>query len=100
MFGVGDGNATVNLNGGGTLALASGIVPGGVGIQTYSNGDVMLGIAGTADRITVHNDAAHTAFGSATQLSNVVFADGTTWNQSQIGAHSAPKIDGSYRLPG
>jgi hypothetical protein len=80
LFGIGDGNVDVSLNGGsGTVQFGAGISASNLLLQANSTGDLILKIRGDdADSITVHSDLVHYYWGVSSGISQIGFADGTT----------------------
>jgi uncharacterized protein YdgA (DUF945 family) len=84
VFDKGDGQATVNPNGGtGTVQMAADVAPSDVILQTAGGGDLMVKLLDTGDSLTIQNDLAETHWGVVSQIGTLAFADGTTWNLSQ-----------------
>ncbi|WP_316172819.1 MULTISPECIES: calcium-binding protein [unclassified Bradyrhizobium] len=73
IFKRGIGHATVTLTGtGAALKLAAGIAQSDVSVQTASNGDVTVALAGSNDSVTFNG-------ASAKGLNTIGFSDGTNW---------------------
>jgi Ca2+-binding RTX toxin-like protein len=89
VFAAGDGEDVIRdysdgFNGWGgtdTLEFGAGIAPGDVVVTAASGGhDLVLSIAGTADRVTLDNDVNDSDY----RIERVVFADGTVWTHAQL----------------
>ena len=102
----GDGAVTINYNGGTDLiAMAAGITASDIVYTTDAANDLIVGLAGTSDAITIANDLAWNWWGVSSQLGQIDFADGSTvalnrnWGQvltfSWFGAAGHTTLTGS-----
>jgi Ca2+-binding RTX toxin-like protein len=83
LFGIGDGNTTINnydtgANRNDVLLFDAGIMPGNVVVSRFGN-DLKLAVQSTGEIITVQN---HFVIGNQYRLNAVKFADGTSWDSS------------------
>jgi hypothetical protein len=86
-FAEGDGQATVNLNGGsGVLNMAAGISASDVALQTDSTGDLIVLLKDTGESVTFTSDLTHMSWGLASELGTINFADGTSLTVGNTGA--------------
>src|SRR3989442_151813 len=63
-----------------TIRLSADVAPTDVTLQTDANGDLLLGINGTSDQLTVQNYFVDPVF----QVEQIAFADGTIWDTNTI----------------
>src|SRR3989475_799571 len=63
-----------------TVRLSADVAPTDVTLQTDVNGDLLLGINGTSDQLTVQNYFVDPVF----QVEQIAFADGTIWDTNTI----------------
>src|SRR3989454_8940212 len=63
-----------------TIRMGADVTPTDVTLQTNVNGDLLLGINGTSDQLTVANYFSDPVY----QVDQVVFADGTIWDTNTI----------------
>jgi Ca2+-binding RTX toxin-like protein len=105
VFAMGDGEDVVRdysdgFNGWGgtdTLEFAAGIAPGDVVVTAAGGGhDLVLSIAGTADRVTLDNDVNDSDY----RIERIVFADGTVWTHAQLMAMALAPTAGADVLRG
>jgi hypothetical protein len=102
LFGRGDGNASVYLNGTtGTIAFEAGITAQDVYLQTDGYGDLIVKIRNDdADSIMVHNDLTQTSWGVSSGVQQLRFNDGTVVAIGQPSALSGAPLTftwiGSY----
>jgi Ca2+-binding RTX toxin-like protein len=88
VFGKGDGNASVSLNSTqGIVQLAAGVSPQDV-VLSLSGSDLIIGIAGTSDMLTIHNDVSTVNGSKTSAITQIRFADGTTWGNAAIIANA------------
>ncbi len=91
VFDKGDGQAQVNLNGGtGTVQMAADIADDDVYLQADNNGDLTIKLRDSSDSITVANDLAQNWYGISSQLTEITFADGSTFNIGSPGYNTNP----------
>jgi hypothetical protein len=88
LFNIGDGQDTIADDGyyGGTdrIVFGAGIAPGDV-VLARSGSDLVLRIAGNGNRITVR--VRDYFSGARYQIEQIVFADGTVWDQVYLNGH-------------
>ena len=83
-FDKGDGQASVKLAGGGTVQMAPDVVRSDVEFQTNANGDLIVGLRGTGDSITLLGDLFHNIANQTYSVaSSITFADGSSINLNQ-----------------
>src|SRR5256712_806680 len=63
-----------------TVRLSADVAPTDVTLQTDVNGDLLLGINGTSDQLTVQNYFVDPVY----QVEQIAFADGTIWDTNTI----------------
>src|SRR2546425_1084863 len=63
-----------------TIRMGADVTPTDVTLQTDVNGDLLLGINGTSDQLTVQNYFVDPVF----QVEQIAFADGTIWDTNTI----------------
>src|SRR2546426_4431479 len=63
-----------------TIRMGADVTPTDVTLQTDVNGDLLLGINGTSDQLTVQNYFVDPVY----QVEQVAFADGTIWDTNTI----------------
>jgi Ca2+-binding RTX toxin-like protein len=107
-FELGDGQDIIrefsgdHYNGSGgtdTLQFGEGIAPEDViATRANSNKDIVFGIAGTADQVTLRETVGSTSNRSRVEF--VRFADGTVWDQTQQLARAAVATSGNDTLYG
>ncbi|MEK7412654.1 MAG: calcium-binding protein, partial [Planctomycetota bacterium] len=91
LFDAGGGQDTINdTQGTNTLRFGAGILPGGITF-TRSGLDMVLGITGSPDQLTLQNWGAN----SASRISRVEFADGTVWDTAHLQAQIPSVINGT-----
>jgi len=87
-YNLGDGADTLSDSGGtDTVQLGGGITPAGVTVRRNTSGQLVLTFSdgGTLTLNSQYNGTAGAAT-TATQVEQVVFADGTVWDQAQLRA--------------
>jgi VCBS repeat-containing protein len=91
LFDAGGGQDTINdTQGTNTLHFGAGILPGDITFAR-SGMDMVLGVSGTTDRVTLQNWGAN----SASRISRVEFADGTVWDSAHLQAQIPSVINGT-----
>jgi hypothetical protein len=91
VFDKGDGAVQVNLNGGtGLIQMASDIASNDVILQADAAGDLFVKLRDATDSITVAHDLTAQWWGTATQVSQISFADGTHLNIGQPTFNQGP----------
>jgi Ca2+-binding RTX toxin-like protein len=87
-FGLGDGAASVNMNGGtGTLVLGAGIAQSDLILQTNASGDLIVRVLGGDDSITFQAALSQGWWGLQSLVPSIHFADGTSM---AIGSGASP----------
>jgi Ca2+-binding RTX toxin-like protein len=79
VFDKGDGQATINLNGGsGSVRIADDIAASDVYLQANASGDLTIGLRDTSDTLTIKGDLYHTISGfTVSNLGRISFGDGS-----------------------
>jgi VCBS repeat-containing protein len=91
LFDAGNGQDTItDTQGSNTVRFGAGVLPGNITF-TRSGLDMVLGIAGTIDQLTIQNWGAN----SASRIARVEFADGTVWDTTYLQAQIPPVITGT-----
>jgi Ca2+-binding RTX toxin-like protein len=91
VFDKGDGQVQVNLNGGtGIVRMAADIADDDVYLQADNSGDLTIKLRDSSDSITVANDLAQNWYGISSQLTQIMFADGSTFNIGSPGYNTNP----------
>jgi len=91
LFGIGSGQDILDdTEGSNTLRLGAGITSTDITF-TRSGMDLVLGIAGTGDQITLQNWGAD----ASARIATLEFADGTTWTAADLHAHVPATITGT-----
>ncbi|WP_342724633.1 calcium-binding protein [Bradyrhizobium sp. B097] len=84
VFGKGDGQATVNLAGGGLLKMGAGITASDLILQSNANGDLIIKLVTTGDSITLVHDLGKDIASRPNSVAGAIeFADGSSINLSQ-----------------
>ncbi|MEN3748684.1 calcium-binding protein, partial [Sphingomonas sp. HF-S3] len=101
-FNLGDGQDVISEYGEGgsgtdKLVFGTGISASDVIVTQADNGyDFVLKIAGTTDQVTMR----YGNYSTGSRIETVAFADGTSWNFSQLLARSAPTSGATSSSPG
>ncbi len=91
LFGAGGGQDTLrDTQGANTVRFAEGVLPTDISFSR-SGVDMVLGIIGTSDQLTLQNWGVD----NASRISRVEFADGTVWDQAHLRAQIPEIIIGT-----
>ena len=98
VFDKGDGRALVSLNGGtGTVQMAADIADNDVILQADSAGDLTIALRDdSSDSVKILNDLTQNWYGISSQVTQVTFADGTTFNIGSPGYNTNPPLTFTY----
>ena len=101
-YNLGDGVDMLSDAGGAdTVQLGAGITAAGTTVRRDAAGALVLGFAdGGSLRLNAQYDAGTGAALAATQVEQVIFADGTVWDQQQLRAQALAGTDGADLILG